>query len=186
MMFIFKKKDWLEREVVKRNEVSRETKEKWRLVYRTGVFALYIPRRGRYMLHVDSLLTEAKVTFLPIHQLNIPPPTSPSALQLPSDVTSTHTASMLREEGPVTKVTWIYRRKYRQVEEGELLMTIWKVGDSLSTICRQMSLSGYFCHIQTLLSANFLLKGIVKWQGRRVVSGINRIIMTSHTIADVF
>ncbi len=29
-------------------------------------------------------------------------------------------------------------------------------------------------------------KGIVKWQGRRGVSGINRIIMTSHTIADVF
>ena len=29
------------------------------------------------------------------------------------------------------------------------------------------------------------LKGIVKWQGRRGVSGINRIIMSLHTIADV-
>ncbi len=34
------------------------------------------------------------------------------------------------------------------------------------------------------LLCNF--KGIVKWQGRRGVNGINRIIMTSHTIADVF
>ena len=30
------------------------------------------------------------------------------------------------------------------------------------------------------------LKGIVKWQRREGVSGINRTIMTSHTIADVF
>ncbi len=41
--------------------------------------------------------------------------------------------------------------------------------------------------IQKIDRADFVwIKGIVKWQGRRGVSGISRIIMTSHTIADVF
>ncbi len=40
--------------------------------------------------------------------------------------------------------------------------------------------------LQITKNLELLLKGIVKWQGRRGVSGINGIIMTSHTIADVF
>jgi hypothetical protein len=49
------------------------------------------------------------------------------------------------------------------------------------------SFRNIFLHVQSqsnLLKGAF--KGILKWQERRGVSGINRIIMTSHTIADVF
>jgi hypothetical protein len=37
----------------------------------------------------------------------------------------------------------------------------------------------YMCGLQEV-------KGIVKWQGRGDVSGVNQTVVTSHTIADVF
>ncbi len=40
--------------------------------------------------------------------------------------------------------------------------------------------------VAALVRIKCCVKGIVKWQERRGVSGINRIIMTSHTIAEVF